>query len=73
MFWILECGNVLTVGSTEAPAADCSNGSDCAGDKTQKCGAEDRLDLYRITSAPKEPLPNIVLKEGSFVSQGCFK
>lgn len=39
------CGDVLATGATVTPVTDCS--MSCPGDGTQKCGAGDRLSVYR--------------------------
>lgn len=44
------CGNGLEAGSVEAPVADCS--MVCGGDPYEYCGNGNRLELYRLTSAP---------------------
>ncbi len=44
------CGNSLNAGSVEAPVTDCS--MVCAGDAFSYCGNGNRLELYKLTSAP---------------------
>ncbi|KAL8637618.1 MAG: hypothetical protein Q9228_005132 [Teloschistes exilis] len=43
------CGNMLQDGSVPAPASDCSY--TCSGNKAEKCGGSNRLNLYEFNSA----------------------
>lgn len=49
------CGNSLQTGSVNATIADCS--FLCPGDKTEYCGAGNRLELYKYQAAPN-PKPS---------------
>ncbi|EPE35609.1 Heme-dependent peroxidase [Glarea lozoyensis ATCC 20868] len=61
VFWGVEyggecyCGNTLSPGSNPAPDSDCN--FICPGDKSQYCGAGNRLSLYRLTNPPSPPPP----------------
>lgn len=44
------CGKSFTAGTANAAESDCSFA--CSGDGTQKCGAGDRLDIYKFGSRP---------------------
>ncbi|KAL2257208.1 hypothetical protein VTK26DRAFT_514 [Humicola hyalothermophila] len=44
------CGDSLNAGSVPAPLAECN--MVCAGDPYEYCGAGNRLELYRLASAP---------------------
>lgn len=55
------CGN--TVPPTSARETDCS--FLCAGDKTEVCGAGDRLSVYNIAPVPSAEV-------GEFTYQGCY-
>lgn len=46
------CGNSINAGSVSAPVAECN--MVCAGDPYEYCGAGNRLELYRLASAPTE-------------------
>jgi hypothetical protein len=43
------CGNSFAAGSTAAPASDCSFA--CAGNSAEKCGAGNRLSVYKLGAA----------------------
>jgi hypothetical protein len=59
------CGNSFNAGSVAAPASDCSFA--CAGNSAEKCGAGNRLSVYKkgaatgtqsttsATTAPTQP------------------
>lgn len=47
------CGNSFNAGSVVAPLADCSFG--CAGNAAQKCGAGNRLSVYKTGSGGTTP------------------
>ena len=50
------CGNTVAATSSQAPLSDCS--FNCPGDSTEKCGAGDRMNLYRRAGAPFVPPSN---------------
>lgn len=54
------CGDALNSGSVKAPVGDCS--FPCPGNKTETCGAGDRLDVYRKTSAG----------DLAYTAKGCY-
>merc|ERR1711881_391681 len=55
VYWGIEyygecyCGNELAASSTQAPLGDCS--FICPGNPNEYCGAGNRLELYKLTSA----------------------
>ena len=67
------CGAYLRAGSIKAPDSDCS--FNCPGDKTAKCGARERLNVYsrfdytKPTTPQQVAIPNTTL---SFRYVGCY-
>jgi len=63
-----HCGNVLTIGSTSAPASDCN--STCIGDHSEACGGSGSLSLYwnGVTQAQ----PTIVQSVNGWNFLGCY-
>lgn len=55
------CGDSLNSGSVKAPESDCS--FPCPGNETETCGAGNRLDVYRKTSAPGDL---------TYTAKGCY-
>ena len=53
------CGNNINGPLKKVPETDCS--SDCPGDKTKKCGANYRLNLYKVEGIERVIL-NIIIK-----------
>ena len=68
--WVPDCGNLTTVGSTRRPPSDCS--SKCAGNASETCGGNNRLNLYWSGATPP-PQPTFVKSVGSWTYLGCFK
>ncbi|KAK3360011.1 hypothetical protein B0T25DRAFT_621313 [Lasiosphaeria hispida] len=81
-FWGTEygrecyCGNILHGTSTAAPEGECS--MLCSGDRTEYCGAGNRIELYsttatRSTSAAPTPTGKLARKPivGTFALVGC--
>ena len=59
------CGNAYDAPSTLSPATDCNK--KCSGDATQVCGASNRMNVFRSTSAPPGPA-----KIPGWGYQGCY-
>ncbi len=70
MFWMLDCGNVFTVGANSAPAEDCS--SKCVGNASETCGGSNRLNLYWSGATPP-PQPTFVQNVRQWSYEGCFR
>jgi len=63
-----HCGNVLTIGTTSAPASDCN--ATCVGDSTEICGGSDRLSIY--WDGTTQVQPTIVQSVNDWRFQGCY-
>ncbi|KAG9255332.1 heme peroxidase [Emericellopsis atlantica] len=68
------CGNSLHDSSKEAPTDDCD--MPCGGDKTEYCGAGNRLELYSTTAtrttATPTATPSHVETVGDYALVGCW-
>lgn len=62
------CGNGLEAGSVVAPVTDCS--MVCAGNPLEYCGNGNRLELYKLTSAPTTAAPS---SQGETKSQSVYR
>ena len=70
MFWIPDCGNVLTPGAVSISASQCN--STCIGDYSETCGGPLSLDLYASGATPP-PQPTYVQSVDSWYYLGCFR
>ncbi|KAI1964730.1 hypothetical protein LOZ58_001418 [Ophidiomyces ophidiicola] len=62
------CGNARAPSSTPVAATECN--MPCGGDRSQTCGAANRLSLYRHTAWQPAGAPAVVA--GSYAHRGCF-
>ncbi|KAI2083645.1 hypothetical protein LOZ35_006849, partial [Ophidiomyces ophidiicola] len=62
------CGNARAPASTPVAAAECN--MPCGGDRSQTCGAANRLSLYRHTAWRPATAPAVVA--GTYAHRGCF-
>jgi len=63
-----HCGDILTNGSTSAPASDCN--ATCIGNSAEICGGSDRLSIYWNGANPVQP--TIVQSVNDWRFQGCY-
>ena len=70
IFWMPDCGNVTTAGSTKAPDNDCK--TQCIGDSSELCGGPNSLSLYG-SNRPPQPDPVVVVNVGEWRLEGCYR
>jgi hypothetical protein len=66
----IDCGNAFAGTNTNTTLSSCNMA--CNGNKTQNCGAGDRLNVYWSGVLPPAP-PSTVPKVGNWTSLGCYK
>ena len=69
-FWMADCGNTLTISSSNAPASDCT--TPCIGDPTQNCGGPTSLNLFWNGQKP-QPAPQMAENPSNWYLWGCYE